>query len=1541
MDTKKLEAWEQKLLDVGKRNNLISFKDTKASTVEVLVPSASTLFDKMEGSTAQFEVYDPQLDDDKLDIEEFSDEISEDITDRESYIKQYASHIKKDKQILIYNSSRTQFVALKNIEKKARLAIEETGVNVAYIAFGFIHWKEDESSDITFRAPLLLAPISIHRDSAISPFVIDAQGDDFLVNPTFSYKIQSEYGIELPAYTADEGFDSYIFKVKELIAKLNWTVSNESKIGIFSFLKINMYMDLRDNKEIICNNENVKLLLKEKTDGTFSMTFDDVKHLENPLVELHNVVDADSSQIAAIEAAKSGKSFVLQGPPGTGKSQTITNLIAELLYDGKKVLFVSEKLAALNVVYNKLKQAGLEDACLELHSHKANKKEVIAELNRVLNLPRINVSSKAEDVVNEKRKNLQNLDAYEDELHKPRDVINKSLYQLYEAFSSCNEYPFYFVIPNIERRSETDLTNSMNLLGQYIQYVPSIGYNYRANPWHGCKKQDMSYEAKEALKKDISDALDMYDYLTKLCPNVRARCGIDLASVNDVLNFKKTCDLLLNTTFVTPYVLHDERLAVVKKVLAILREKSFAIKTIKDQIELSYLPSVYQIDGATLIAQLNQYDTGLKRMFNSEFKELIASVKQHYIGEGKYKYEDALTLARFLIDYKSSVDDFTANEGIVKDAFGDAYIGVDTDWDTAWSELTALENLINDGCTFGGIPSFDIARFQSEKSNLKVYSDSIQASTVSRIGTLNRISADFHPEAFDPFNLNVGFCYKKLSGCLENFTYIDNWKNFAQLYSQLAENNLLPIIDQAIEKDLPAEDIDELYKKSFYYGWIQYVLNSTPVLSLFSDINQNQAVKLFSDNDKRQFEVSKSQIKAKLSQQRPSKDMIAGGSELSIIVREGEKKRKQMSVRALMDNAGRMIQVIKPCFLMSPLSVSTYLNSQGIRFDVVIFDEASQIFPWDAVGAIYRAKQIIVVGDSKQMPPSNFFNASVDNDDSDEEVGDVTDFESILDICSTVIPQLRLNWHYRSHFEELIAFSNNSFYNGGLVTFPSSEITNERENVGVDYYYVDGCFENQRNRKEAEAVVDLAFKHAKESPNRSLGIVAFSIKQQSMIEDLLEQKRRTNPEYEEFFRNDMDEPFFVKNLETVQGDERDTIIFSIGYGYDPQGRFVHNFGPLNREGGERRLNVAVTRARHNVKVVASIHYTDIDLSKTASNGAKLLRAYLDYAENGAIALSREVNVNPFEDFDSDFEKQVYDFLISKGFSADTQVGCSGYRIDIGLKRPNSSDYILAIECDGATYHSSRNARDRDRLRQEILERMGWKFYRIWSTDWFKNETVAKEKLVEACHKAFVDTSNDVPEKQTEPESQEESFDVNMGIVKTQFPYYEKVNIPILELKGTPRYEILMQVIETEAPISVTWLLKRTVHWYGNQKVTNVVRRKFEGYKSLIQNDFSFKDDFIYLKDQSVFSFRVPRDPEERRDWEYVSPEELASGMYRILEQNGLADKSGLYHKIADYLCINRVTASAHRYLDAALDILVKSGLVRIEENDMIILANRK
>jgi very-short-patch-repair endonuclease len=428
--------------------------------------------------------------------------------------------------------------------------------------------------------------------------------------------------------------------------------------------------------------------------------------------------------------------------------------------------------------------------------------------------------------------------------------------------------------------------------------------------------------------------------------------------------------------------------------------------------------------------------------------------------------------------------------------------------------------------------------------------------------------------------------------------------------------------------------------------------------------------------------------------------------------------------------------------MMSPLSIATFLEQGGTDFDQVIFDEASQVRPVDAFGAILRGKQTIVVGDEKQLPPTSFFDAmtsdAVDGDDEGEEPLSAG-IQSVLELfLAKDAPRESLLWHYRSRHHSLIALSNAEFYDNGLMVFPHAE--QQRDDLGLVYHYlpdaVYGRGHSQRNPVEAREVAEAVFDHARENPGQTLGVAAFSTSQMQAILDELEAMRRLQPEYEGFFTAHPEEPFFVKNLENVQGDERDVIFISVGYGRDAAGNVSMNFGPLNWQGGERRLNVLITRARMRCEVFTNLTANDIDLTRTSARGVQALKHFLLYAETSVLD---ETIVGP-PPTESPFEAAVRDVLEAAGHQVDTQVGVARYRVDLAIvDEHDPGRYLLGIECDGAMYHHARSARDRDRLRQMVLEQRGWHLYRIWSTDWFKHPAREAERLL-----AAVDAAKSTP-----------------------------------------------------------------------------------------------------------------------------------------------------------------------------------------------------
>lgn len=1519
MDTTKLIKWADLLLDIGKRNNLINFKDSKTATAEVISPDFSTFFSYVEHAS-RFEVYDPKLEDEEEDFDISYDESEGQSRERHipksEYLAAYERKLKRQ-QILIYNVSDKPIKALKNISKREKTAIEETGVNIAYLAFGFIHWTENENSQIVMQAPILLVPVSIENESSVDPHYIRIADDDIIVNPTFAFKLQNDYGIKFPEFDDYADIEEYLQKVESIVSKLKWTVSRECKIGIFSFLKINMYKDIKENADIIIQNNGIRTLLGEI--GMQSNMGDDECKFTRDLLDLHNVVDADSSQAEAIELAKEGKSFVLQGPPGTGKSQTITNIIAECLCDGKKVLFVSEKLAALSVVYDKLKQVGLEEFCLELHSHKANKKQVIEELFRTLKLQKSGLSDKAEKELRIKKELQKQLDDYAAELHKIRPVINKTLYRLYEEASACRAAPDVdFVVADIKSKGEDYIEKAETALIRYTEYTPSIGYDYHRNIWYGYNNPDCSYQAVMQLKADLQAVIDLCGELTAIGEMLKSVYGLNADSLRYASAFRRFFNLAKQSGFVTPMLLNSHTTAKTLDSVLKMQALSTAILDKKAILDQCFDCDVYKLDGRNYHKKLTkQYRGFFSHLFSSEYKRIIGDIKLCNKDGKKPKYKAAVEAMDNLRIYQEKSQEFGDIEKSVQNCLGSAYQGVNTDFTLLISQLRELAGIHSVVETFGSLAQMTAQRFADEQSAFVQFATRYEVAYGKYSDSVQRLIASFNADEYNIQYVTLQALKQKCQGCTDNIDKLDNWCEFSKLLSTLQSLDLRSFIDYAIASRIQKELLVLTFEKAFYMQWVDAILHESPVLISLARVPHDEAVRRFKEKDKLNFEINKAKIKARLSAQRPNLDMVAQGSSIAILLREGEKKRKQKSIRLLLAEIGELVQTLKPCFLMSPLSVSTFL-SPDMNFDVVIFDEASQIFPQDAIGAIYRGKQLVVVGDSKQMPPSNFFNSVADSDDEDED-GDIADFESILDLCSTSFPQRRLKWHYRSRFEQLISFSNKNFYDNDLVTFPSSKT--DRAGIGVDFFYVDGTFDrkSKTNRVEAERIVDLVFENIEKYPERSLGVVAFSMAQQGLIDKLISRRRQQDPSKEAFFKSDRPEPFFVKNLETVQGDERDTIIFSVAYAKDALGRLLLNFGPINRAGGERRLNVAVTRAKFNVQLVSSMHCFDIDLSRTNSVGARLLREYLDYAENGAIALERAINVNAYEQFDSDFESEVCEFLRENGFAVDTQVGCSSFKIDLALKHPNSSDYVLAIECDGAAYHSSRTARDRDRLRQDILERMGWRFYRIWSTDWFRNKRVEKERLLKAAKEAVEKAPRKIREQVDKISFEEAVIEKHF-----EFPKYVMANERAICRKFRNNIlNVTRAILEVEAPLSEEWLLKRIVFLFdGREKVTNVVRSSFDrlmwncGSQGIIR-----RNGFLYLRGKEIPMLRVPAAGATPREIKHIDVQELALGLKEILRQNVTAEKTGLFKLLAQQLGFSRMGDAIFAQMESALRLI--------------------
>lgn len=534
--------------------------------------------------------------------------------------------------------------------------------------------------------------------------------------------------------------------------------------------------------------------------------------------------------------------------------------------------------------------------------------------------------------------------------------------------------------------------------------------------------------------------------------------------------------------------------------------------------------------------------------------------------------------------------------------------------------------------------------------------------------------------------------------------------------------------------------IDEVYMWVFLNKWLEDYFKDKPILRNFNKQKYEQVIEEFKRLEGESLDINRLRIMREFASKLENSKNYGGDAE-RVLKREAEKKRQHLPIRTLVKNHAHHLQDIKPCWMVSPLALGSYLEYGSVDFDVVIFDEASQMRIENALGAISRAKQVVVIGDEHQLPPTPFFGFSLEDEEEDDEVAEETGFESILQRSISLLngSAEKLKYHYRSASEDLIAFSNHYIYDGQLVTFPNAI---KRPDQGVCFEFVkDGVYEggkdgSKTNPKEAERVADLCIKLAEEN-NGSIGVIAFSKSQEKAIRGALEEKIKSRPHLAEKLDETSTErdSFFIKNLESVQGDERDRIILSVCYGPDKAtGKVRNHFGPINQNNGYRRLNVAVTRAKEQLICVASMHAYDMHPPESTF-GAKLLQNYLEYAEKGQSSLeaSKIAKSNTGVDADSDFELSVEAELIRKGYIIHRQVGASGFKIDLAIVNPkNNNEYILGIECDGAAYHSSKSARIRDRIRQDVLEKLGWKIYRVWSQHWFSHKTDIVEDIINQC-----------------------------------------------------------------------------------------------------------------------------------------------------------------------------------------------------------------
>jgi superfamily I DNA and/or RNA helicase/very-short-patch-repair endonuclease len=1432
--------WQRKLLDLTKRNRLLNLP-SKSVSIKLFCPDVAHLEDMLaDGQIFNFITpTNSPLNDSTRDNELFRFSTGNDL--QTEFAKEQLNS-----KILIANESEKKLEKdLLSLFRKAKNDLEEGGANTLFLAIGMLKWKEIPESTSTYRAPLILLPVELIRNSARSKIRIKQRLDD---EPTFNstlieflhndYEVDlSRFGTELPE---DESgidvpliFNTIRDKIKDIPG---FELVEELVLSTFSFAKYLMWKDLRDRANELKVNPFVNHLIEspQKPYGQNS-EFIEPRELDAKLKpsDIFAPLNADSSQLVAIDASTKSQDFVLEGPPGTGKSETIANIIAHNIAKGRKVLFVAEKMAALNVVYRRLEKSGLSHLCLELHSNKANKRAVLDQLKKSWMSRQISEQDTWKNNANKLFEVRSVLNNYVNELHK-KSIYSISVRQTISRISLFGDETR--IVLNWPSTVEAAPVKNQIELESLYETAKSIGLAYsdiagqnltglaivEQSEWSNAWQKELVQHAHilhSACENSINSFTELCSHFNCLSnplqigqiPKIVTLCHALLSVPNNSVNFIFKSDaqtqlnklqqlIELKTTFDTLFNLSNLSPDIEKLTTYPVESWINQLRFAEQQFVIAgWFTKKKVLKEIALTGLFGKPD---RQELNSllELQHIAVQIKEicpHFTEDGIWQ------------GWKTHPKNLAAKCENAKQFFNiTRTLASQSNEPGTW--LSQLKMKIVDGREFLTSESASINSckiFIDKSDNLLQHLD--------KFGALGGISAE--SKTLEIFTNDI----KQLT---DSATKLNVWCQWIAEKKKASNSNISPLID-ALEQGLIKADESVVQIKNAFCLWLAPILiDSSDTLRAFRASNHENLISEFRELDSLIATTTSDYIAAIAATNTPDPNSPGSPEGYGVLSREFNRKSNHKPTRLLIDEMGENLLQLTPCMMMSPLSVAQFLPASFNSFDLVVFDEASQITVWDAVGSIARGKNVIVVGDPKQMPPTNFFNKSGSDDASDEE-----DLESILDqALSARLPHHRLTGHYRSRHESLIAFSNSHYYENSLVTFPSA-VTKES---AVVFHKVDGLYakgKGRNNIKEANSVADFIVTRLQDkSLNKlSLGVVTLNTEQQRCIEDCLDERRRKHPELERFFQatNNYD-PVFVKNLESVQGDERDVIIFSLGYGpIEPNAKTMSmNFGPLNKQGGERRLNVAVTRSTSEIHVFSSFPSSMIDLSRTSSLAIKHLKNFIEYAERGPIALAEKTeSTNGVDHFDSDFEQAIALVLRNKGWQVQTQVGVSKFRIDLGIIHPDRpGQYLAGIECDGATYHGTPAARDRDRVRHIILESLGWELVRIWSTDYFIDPEAVIEKVHEKLNLLF-EQSNQEPEPDETEELEVEPEPPIATQVINQKRYFDDNYKAILE-------NMAVEILATKNGISLNELAS-DISWQHD--LARTTKKQLEHIESII------------------------------------------------------------------------------------------------------------
>jgi len=1570
----RVDRWKRKLLDLSLRNRLINFKDTKR-TAPLLCPDPARLEDlladgKKFGLRHKPEARGPEVEQEEGGVEAFLGEELEagrlylDLTERET-----------ERRLLeMYRDSRS--------------AIEETGANLLHLGLGTLTWYESASSEIARRAPLLLVPVRLDRRGAGLGFTLTLADEPPKPNVTLLQKLRAEFSIDeaaladLPEDEAGIDVGLILNRFRHAVKHIDrWEVTPDSHLGLFSFSKHLMWLDLEERTDDLRRSALVRKLLDGDGEAIDTSPFEPAHALDDEVApgDLLCPRDADSSQMVAVRAASSGRTFVLQGPPGTGKSQTIANLIADALASGKRVLFVAEKRAALTVVRKRLGQDGLGPFCLELHSNRASKKKVLAQMGDALELAGAQSPSGWDETCGALENERDRLNGYVRELHARRDS-GESVFEVIARLAGLGDGPrVRAAIEDVAATDEATLGAIRAAIERLARAADLVG-GPATHPLRGVGAAEYSFQLPERASEAIERGIDRLDEAEQAvgawADAALADTPSDADAATDRLSreglawLRAVAELLVANPRPNAGLLTEANWDALRASLDRWIQRGRARDATRASLLDRYRPELLERDLLAPLDTLRRRASSIgivrwltTRAVRKDLRPLCAGT----LPPNAALIED---LERAIETQRETKALASSSEGLT--AFGSAWRAGEADWDALAAQLEWVDRF---RAALAAAPAFgDIDAHARLIDAATTKADRAAETSRAVIEALDHLleaerSLDdalaLTQDAWGPLEQPGCFATmrNRAAAWRDNLSRLPDWCHWRAACDG-APDTIAGLVRALETGDIEAHEASGAFERDFGERWVRATADRIEAIRSFTAGSHEQSLERFRDLDERVIELTKGVIRARLASRVPrAGSEVSDRSEMGLLRREMEKQRRHMPVRRLVQELPNLLPRIKPCFLMSPLSVAQYLDPSVPAFDLVVFDEASQIPVWDAIGAIARGSDVVVVGDSKQLPPTSFFEVMGEELDEDVPVEE-EELESILQECdASGVPSLRLLWHYRSRHESLIAFSNHHYYENRLLTFPSP--VDEPARLGVSMrHFEDGVYDrgnSRTNRVEAEAIADEVVSLLTDSSLRTpptIGVVTFNLAQQRLIEDLLDARRRENPALEPFF-SEGDEPVFVKNLENVQGDERDVILFSITYGPDETGRVSMNFGPLNRNGGERRLNVAITRARERVVVFSSITPDSIDLGRTDRIGVKHLKTFLDYARRGPRAIAEAAAPVAGGSFESPFERAVHDALTARGWSVDRQVGCSAYRIDLAVKHPEKPGrYLLGVECDGASYHSAATARDRDRIRQGVLERLGWRIHRVWSTDWFMDPARCLHRLEQALEAALRDEhAVEAPEPQADAQTVPGGSIGNAAApvappgrpaphaVPVYTPYRSRATARDREdyyAEGSLRRlaETLVRIVERESPVLMPLAMRRLAEAWGVERMTQRAQDRAmdavlhaAGAGAIVRRGetlWSRSDD-----PESWLSWRMPGDGDDaQRDIEEIPVAERAAAAAHVLERQIALPAEELEREAARLLGVGRMSERSRDAMAEGIAHAVERGLA-VRQGDSI------